>query len=136
MGYRAAAWICTFAIVIPGPALAASFDGSKPLLCAAVETQQCELSAACKPETLGNLDAPRFLRISVQSKKITGTRPSGGAIDAPIALVRHSQDMMFLQGTQDEFLWNIVVGEADGKMVLTVADNDDALVIFGECTLQ
>jgi len=123
-------------MVLSGPVMAAPFDGSQPLICAAIEIQDCVPGAACEAQTIEDLDAPRFFRISVQDKKITGTRPSGNAVDASIESIRHSQNMMFLQGAQESFAWNVVIGEADGKMVLTIADNEDGIVIFGACTVH
>lgn len=136
MRRRAAAYLSALSMAIPGPALAAQFDGSKPLICVALEINSCAAGAACEAQTTEGVDAPRFLNISVAEKKITGTRPSGGTVDATIELVRHSQDMMFLLGAQEAFAWNITIGEADGKMVLTLSDNEDGIVIFGACTLR
>ena len=136
MRRRAAAVLATLAMAVSGPTLAAPFDGSKPFICAALEIHSCATGVPCAAQTTEGIDAPRFLNISVADKKITGTRPSGGSVDATIELVRHSQDMMFLLGAQDAFAWNITIGEGDGKMVLTLSDNEDGVVIFGACTLR
>jgi len=136
MRRRAAAILSALAMVASDPVLAAPFDGSKPFICAALEIHSCATGIACEAQTTEGIDAPRFLNISVPDKKITGTRPSGGNVDATIELVKHSQDMMFLLGAQEAFAWNITIGEADGKMVLTLSDNEDGVVIFGACTLR
>lgn len=123
-------------MALSGPALAAPFDGSKPLICAALELNYCGIGASCEKQTTDDLDAPRFLSISVPDKKITGTRPSGSPVDATIEAVHHSQQMMFLQGAQEAFAWNVTIGENDGKMVLTLSDNEDGVVIFGACAVR
>ena len=136
MRHSAAACISALTMALSGSVMAASFDGSEPLICATLEVQDCLPGAACEAETLDDVDAPRFFRISVPDKKITGTRPSGGGVDASIESIRHSKDMMFLQGAQEAFAWNVVIGEADGKMVLTIADNEDGIVVFGACAMR
>jgi hypothetical protein len=130
------AYLSALALAFAAPALAGPYDGSKPLICAALELNSCGTGAACEKQTTEELDAPRFLGISVAEKKITGTRPSGGAVEATIEAIRHSKDTMYLQGVQEEFAWTIAIGEANGKMVLTLADDDDGVVIFGACTLR
>ncbi len=120
---------------LSSPVLAApSFDGSQPLICAAIELQICTTGAKCDAATVDDLDVPEFFRISVQDKKVTGTRPSGIEVDAKIELVRHSASMMLLQGMQEKFGWNIAIGEEDGKMALTISDKENGVVIFGACT--
>lgn len=134
MKRRFAASLSALAAFLAGPAIATPFDGSQPLICAALEMYACGPGSPCEAETTDEIDAPRFLHVSVGDKKITGTRPSGGVVDAQIEVIRHSRDMMFLQGTQEAFAWNMTIGEPDGKMVLTLADNEDGVVIFGACT--
>lgn len=129
-----AACFTALAIGFAGAAWAAPFDGSQPLICAALEIYACAPGGACDPESANDVDIPRFLKISVKDKKITGTRPSGNAVDAAIELVRHSRGMMFLQGAQEAFSWTMTIGEPDGKMVIAVTDSDDGVVIFGACT--
>jgi hypothetical protein len=128
------ATLAAWAIAFTGPALAAPFDGSQPLICATFELHSCEVGTACEKQGMEQFDAPRFLHISVADKKITGTRPSGSPIDATIEGIRHSQNMMFLHGAQDAFVWTVSIGETDGTMAVTVSDNDSGMVIFGACT--
>lgn len=129
-----AASLATLATFLAGPAIANSFDGSQPFICSALEMYGCGPGSPCETETADDIDAPHFLNVSVTDKKITGTRPDGGAIDAQIELVRHSRDMMLLLGTQEEFGWNMTINEVDGHMVLTLADDEDGVVIIGVCT--
>jgi hypothetical protein len=130
------ALLAAFALAYCGPALAAPFDGSKPLICATLEVNHCSAGESCEQQATDVADAPRFINISVADKKITGTRPSGGTVEATIEAVHHSQDMMFLLGAQEAFAWNIAIGESDGKMTVSLSDNDDGVVIFGACTVR
>jgi hypothetical protein len=134
MKRRLRASVSVFAVFLTGPALAAPFDGSQALICATVEMQACAPGNSCEAQSADDIDAPRFLNVSVADKKITGKRISGAPVDATIEVVRHSHDMMFLQGSQEAFAWTMTIGEVDGKMVLTLADNEDGIVVFGACT--
>jgi hypothetical protein len=134
MKRRLRAGLSAVTLCLSTPALAAPFDVSKPFLCAAMELQACIPGGSCDPQDADDMDAPRFLNVSVADKKITGTRPSGADVDAPIEVIRHSHDLMFLQGSQETFSWTMTIGEKDGKMVLTMADNEDGIVVFGACT--
>lgn len=119
---------------LPGLAAADPFDGSTPFLCATMQTRLCPADAECEQQGVYENDIPRFLKISVQGRKVSGTRPSGAAVDAAIDSVRHSKGIMFLQGTQEAFAWSMAIGEQDGSMTLTAADADNGMVVFGACT--
>ncbi len=134
MKRRLTAGLSAVSIFLTAPAFAAPFDASQPFLCAAMEMQACIPGGSCDAQTADDIDAPRFLNVSLPDKKITGTRPSGADVDAPIEMIRHSHDLLFLQGSQETFSWSMTIGEKDGKMVLTLADSEDGIVVFGACT--
>ena len=127
------AWMAFAFLSLPGLAAAEPFDGSKPLLCATMQVRLCSADAECELQSASDNDIPRFLKVSVQNRKVTGTRPSGAAIDAAIDAVRHSKGTMFLQGSQEAFAWNMAIGEQEGSMTLTAVDADNGMVIFGAC---
>ena len=55
-------------------ALATDFDGSKALICATIESHDCDVGATCLrglPETIG---APQFLRIDFGKQTIVGPK--------------------------------------------------------------
>ncbi len=115
-------------------ASAASFDGTQPMVCATLEVLECEAGIKCEAETVDNLDAPQFLRVSVQDKSIVGTRPSGTPLEAKIEIVRHVTPQMFLQGVEKKLAWSMAINETTGKMSLTINDDATSYVIFGACT--
>ena len=126
-------WTTLAFLSLPGLAAAGPFDGSTPLLCATMQVRLCSADAECELQGVSDNDIPRFLKVSVQNRKVTGTRPSGEAIDAPIDTVRHSKGTMFIQGGQEAFAWNMAIGEQDGSMTLTAVDADNGMVVFGAC---
>jgi len=121
--------------VLPAPATrAATCDGSQPIICTPVEILECERSLHCETQTVDTVDLPQFLKISVQEKTVTGTRPSGEAVNAKIDQVQHVEQQMYLQGVQKRFGWSAVIDEARGFMTLTIHDPASGYVIFGACT--
>ena len=81
-----------------------------------------------------SIDAPQFLRISLEDKKVTGVRPSGALVDTKIDLVNHASDITFLQGNAGALVWSLAIDEISGRMSGTVSDDEDVYVIFGACT--
>ncbi len=120
-------------ILLPG-ASAAPFDGSQPIVCATLEVLECEAGFKCEEETVDSVDAPQFLQISVQDKTVVGTRPSGAPVNATIELVRHAEQLMFLQGVEKMRGWSMAINETKGKMTLAIHDDASSYVIFGACT--
>jgi len=114
--------------------LAADLDGSKPIICAPVEIKQCENHLNCESETTDSVDMPQFLVFSVADKTVTGTRPSGQAVNAKIDSVQHIDQQMYLQGVQKKLGWSAVIDETKGQMTLMVHDQGSGYVIFGACT--
>jgi hypothetical protein len=49
---------------------AADFDGSKPLLCASMELQECIPGVGCERVTTDSINAAEFFRIDVKKKTI------------------------------------------------------------------
>ena len=122
------------ALLLSPAGLAATFDGSQPIICATFEMLECEPGLRCEQETADKLDAPQFLQVSVQDKTIAGTRPSGASINAKIEIVRHTEGQMFLQGIDKTRGWSMAINEAKGNMSLAIHDDASSYVIFGACT--
>jgi hypothetical protein len=123
-------------IALCASASSAEFDGSQPLICAAIEILACERGIQCQAETAETVDLPHFLKISVAEKTVTGSRPSGEAVNAKIELVRHAQQKMFLQGVEKIVGWSMAIDEGKGGMTLTIGDDETGYVVFGACTLR
>jgi hypothetical protein len=116
------------------PALAASYDGSQPFLCAPVDIVSCGSGGRCNKETAVSLDLPRFLKFDVGQNQITGTRPNGEVLKAAIDKVQHVEDRMVLQGIEGHLAWSVLIGEDNGDMTLTAGGDKVGFVAFGACT--
>ena len=122
--------------VAPSHVLAGDFDGSKPLLCAVIETFECGPAGECLPGTDEDIDIPQFLKINFKKKEISGTLVGGEVRTAKIENVTHVDGLLILQGVQGSKAWSMVISEATGDVTLTAADDQAGFVVFGACSPQ
>jgi hypothetical protein len=115
------------------PSSAAPLDGKQPLICATLEVYACDAGLECERETAEAIDAPQFLHVSLTDKQITGTRPSGEAVNAAIELARQTEQRIYLHGVTAKLGWTVNISMATGKMTLVVTDDATGYVIFGAC---
>lgn len=111
---------------------AASFDGSKPLMCAVGQTVECTAGGECLSGLAGHINAPEFLRIDVKKKQISGMDDSGKQAPTPIGAVERVEGLLILHGVDAYHGWSLVIGET-GKMSLALSAHQVALVVFGAC---
>jgi hypothetical protein len=130
-----AKWLAIVSIFVTQVAAAAPFDGSRAMICASLSKHLCSVDETCEVQSWEDSDVPRFLKVSVEGKKVTGVRPSGGTVDATIENIRRATDTLYLQGAQEAFAWSMAIDEKDGAMTLTAADKGNGMVIFGACTI-
>lgn len=106
-----------------------SFDGTKTLLCASIEAIDCTLGDQCEKGLPDVMGAPQFMRIDFAKKEIAGPKRT-----TAIRLMEKSDEQLTLQGSELRMGWTIVLHRATGKMTVTLAGGDQAIVIFGACT--
>lgn len=134
------AWVVSFAIT-PTALAADSFDGSEPLLCALLDINECAAGNGCEEVMAESINAPRFLRVNVKDKQITGKRASGSENTAAIEFMERLDGKLILQGAddgvegvRDGLGWTLTIAEDTGKLVLTASGDDVAFIAFGACT--
>ena len=113
----------------PVTAVAATLDGSVPLLCAINSLMECD-GGDCERTTAEETKVPPFVRIDVQKKvlsSVDGTRTS------PIVQVQRTGGRIMLQGMQGPRIWGAVINEQTGQMSAVIGDDDGAIVIAGAC---
>jgi len=111
------------------PALSADFDGSKPLICVAIEANDCALGTDCQKGLAENLNMPQFIRLDF-SKKTMGA--SGRS--SPIQHQVREGGMLVMQGFENYRAWSITINETSGKLVGAIAGDQEGFLIFGACT--
>lgn len=104
-------------------------DGTKPIICASLQAVSCAPGEECDrglPESVG---APQFLRIDFVKKEIIGPKRS-----AQILLMDKSNEQITIQGFELGMGWTIAIDRATGKAIITFANREEGIVIFGACT--
>jgi hypothetical protein len=136
---RTAAQLAAAFMVLPvAAAVAGDFDGGQPVICATIDARLCEAETHCLATLPAALDAPQFMRIDFAGKSIVDRRPSGASRTTAVDAVRTIGDRTILNGLEDgaegTIAWNLVIGQADGRVTLAVAGDGVAFVVFGACT--
>jgi hypothetical protein len=129
-----AGWVFLFVLVaVIQPVHAGDFDGSKPLVCAMIEAFECGPTTGCESGTPESNGLSRFLRVDVGKKEVRTTKQSREK-PSKIERVDHADGVLLLSGTQSGRGWNLAINESTGYMVLSVAGDQVAFVVFGACT--
>jgi hypothetical protein len=116
----------------PYPLMAATYDGSAPLLCALTEVMECEAAHECQRTTAETVNLPPFVRVNFAEKTLVGADVD--AQKAEVANVQNANGRLVMQGGKDGRSWSLVILGDTGQMSAVVADGDGAFVIFGACT--
>lgn len=127
-----------FACLVPSATMAGEFDGSKPLLCAAIFSTECGAeSQECVSGAPWEINFPVFTEIDFKAKTVSTTRQHKVARVTEITSVSHHPNgHMSIQGHDGDYSWSMVVSEETGSMSLAVSGVDIGFLIFGACTIR
>lgn len=135
---------CAALVLAPmGLVAAADFDGSKPLLCAAVNLHECVPGVGCESVTAESINAPEFLRIDIKKKTITVAAQNQSRPPSHIKSSAILDDKLIIQGADagvegvrdDGLAWSLAINQNTGKMVLSASGEKVAFVVFGSCAV-
>lgn len=127
--------VATF-VIVPPAAHAQDLATAAPLLCAFTMSVDCDGESGCSHPTLEELDLPPFFKVDFQNRVITDVEALGGRTarkKTPIQALQRMGDLIVLQGVELRG-WSMTISERSGKMTLTASDDDEAFVLFGNCT--
>lgn len=126
------------AFLVPTASVAGEFDGSKPLLCAAIFSTECGAeSQECISGAPWVINFPVFSEIDFKAKTVSTTRQHKVARVTEITSVdHHPNGRMSIQGHDGDFSWSMVISEETGSMSLAVSGEDIGFLIFGACTIR
>jgi len=128
-------------LIIPFPAFADDFDGSKPLsgsVDKVLEIYPSRITTDADPDTVG---LPRNFIIDFKEKIIRPSKDSLIRRTSKIKRVEHIENKLILQGIEDGvenvddgLAWSIAISKKTGKVVLSASGDGVAYAVFGTCT--
>lgn len=124
--------------VAPFNATAGEFDGSKPLVCAAIYATECGAeSQECSSGAPWEINFPVFTDIDFKAMTVSTTRQHKVARVSKISAVDHYPNgRMSIQGHDGDYSWSMIVSEETGSMSLAVSGEDIGFLVFGACTIR
>ena len=123
------------AALAPGDTVAAGkYDGSAPLVCAAMTVSECEADGRCQRRNAEKVNFPALFKVDVKAMKLWelgAEKPR----ETAIRNVDRASNKMILGGAEGERGWTVLINEASGKMSATAAGDGEGFVIFGQCAI-
>jgi hypothetical protein len=120
--------------LLSGPTLAENYDGSAPLICASIDTVQCDAEGECVSGTAAHVNLPQFFRVNFQEEIVRARRVDGSERSTRIERLRHDGGHMILQGAEEGIGWSVLIDQVSGQMTITASGDGEAFVVFGACT--
>jgi len=121
-------------IWMPHAALAQAIDGKSLLVCSTVETFDCEPGSRCIRGLAEAIDAPQFFFLDFDKGMARTVRAGGEERTSEITGTQEGGGQLILQGSQAGHAWSATIGQESGALVLAVAGEGVAFVVFGACT--
>ena len=106
-----------------------AFDGTKPLICATLQAVSCAPGEECERHLPESIGAPQFLWIDFSKKEIVSSKRSNR-----ILFMDKNDEQITLQGFELGTGWTLAIDRATGKAILTFANREEGIVIYGACT--
>lgn len=129
-------------VLLAVPAMAGNFDGSKALVCAAMDVVECVPGGECNRVLADEVDFPDFLQLSFKDKKIRAEQMGRKDLKTDIEHMESIDGKLILQGaedgregTKDGLGWTLSIDEESGKMVFSASGTEVAFVVFGACVV-
>jgi hypothetical protein len=119
-------------LMVPSYLVAASYDGSVPLLCTAMTVLECEDIGECQRRTAMSVGLPPFLIVDFDKKLVRAPDAHGGRSSA-LKNIERLDARIVLQGGEEGRGWTIVIDEDTGTMSAAVTGHQVGFVVFGAC---
>lgn len=122
----------------PIVAFGGDFDGSRPLLCAAIFSTECNAETQkCKSGAPWNINFPVFSEIDFKNKSISTVDAYKNERETRIESIDHLPDgRLSLQGDDGVYAWSMLISEETGSATLSAAGEEIGFIIFGACTVR
>lgn len=114
---------------------AANMDGSRDIVCAALEVVGCTEDGQCAEGTARSFELPRFLIVDAGQKAVRAAYEAGhGDVLSPVQNMEMNGEHLILQGVENGRGWNIAINTKDGNMSASGVGDAVSFLLFGSCT--
>ena len=120
--------------LVPSAAAAGKYDGSAPMVCAALTVAECVAGGRCQRRSPESVNLPELFRVDARAMKVRNLEAEKGR-ESPIRNVDHANGKLILNGAEAERGWIVEINEATGKMSAVVSGDGEGFVVFGQCAL-
>jgi hypothetical protein len=115
------------------PAIAAKYDGSVALVCAAIAVTECGAEGECRQHRrVESVNIPSIWRVDAKRMKVHYPELNR---ESTIRNVDHGNGLLLLNGADSRYGWVVVIHEESGRMSASVSGHDEGYVIFGQCAI-
>jgi len=120
---------------LPLVSAANDFDGSKPLVCAAIFSAECNAGdQECITGAPWMINIPVFMKIDFAAKQVTTTKQHENTRTSTISHVgKLDNGHTAIQGVDSTYVWSMLITEETGSMTLSIAGEDTGYLVFGAC---
>lgn len=122
------------ASLLAAPTVADDTRGKDRLLCTAETLTVCIDTGECAAGDEDELNIPHFFIVNLSENQLETTQASGEDRQTPIRAVSRADDLLILQGSQNQRAFSIVITEPTGIMSLSAAADGFVASVFGSCT--
>ena len=122
--------------VLASPTLSAGdFDGSKPLICAAIFSTECSAETQkCISGAPWSINFPVFSEIDFKAREISTLDAYKNERVTRIESIDHLADgRLSLQGDDGQYSWSMLISEESGSATLTASGEEIGFIVFGAC---
>src|SRR5689334_14586406 len=124
-------WMIRSALV--AAALFPACANAGALMCSLSTIRACDEMTGCTRVMHEEANVPRFWKVDLDAKKISGTRPDGSEASTAIQGMVGRLTRVSLQGVENGRAWSATIGD-DGSLSLVVSGEGFGFVGFGACT--
>jgi len=133
----AAAALATVAVLLAAGASAEGLDGSRNMVCAAINVVACSDGPGCVQGIARNFELPEFIFVDMKAKVVRATVESPyKEVDSPIRNSETTGSQFILQGIENGHGWSMSIDRASGRMTTSLSGELVSYMIFGACTAQ
>jgi len=120
--------------LVPPASAAGKYDGSAPMICAALTVAECVAGGRCQRRSAEHVNLPELFRVDTRAMKVRNLEAEKGR-ESTIRNIDHANGKMILNGAEAERGWILQINETTGKMSAVVSGDGEGFVVFGQCAL-